>query len=71
MKINKNISLQKFLPLSEAGIQGLLHPAEASLGYFLARFQSFYLPSAESESPLAFKSRVSFLKFVLNCEQNF
>jgi hypothetical protein len=26
------ISLQQFLPLSEAEIQGLLHPAEASLG---------------------------------------
>jgi hypothetical protein len=36
MKINKKVSLQKFLPLSEAEIQGLLHPAEAKPGYFLA-----------------------------------
>jgi hypothetical protein len=33
MEINKKISLQKFLALSEAEVQGLLHPAEASLGY--------------------------------------
>jgi hypothetical protein len=38
MKINKKISLQQFLPLSEAEIQGLLHPAEANLGYFLRGF---------------------------------
>jgi hypothetical protein len=36
MKINKKISLHQFLPVSEAEIQGLLHPAEAILGYFLA-----------------------------------
>jgi hypothetical protein len=59
MEINKKISLQQFLPLSEAEIQGLLHPAEASLGYFLAWFQSLQLPSTESESPLAPKSHVS------------
>jgi hypothetical protein len=34
MKINKKISLHQFLPLSEAEIQGLLHPAQANLGYF-------------------------------------
>jgi hypothetical protein len=65
MKINKKISLQQFLPLSEAGIQGLLHPAEANLGYFLAWFQSLQLPSTQSESPLALfhrapESHVSF-----------
>jgi hypothetical protein len=64
MKINKNISLQKFLPLSEAEIQGLLHPAEANLGYLLVWFQSLQLPSVQSESPpalipLAPKSHVS------------
>jgi hypothetical protein len=61
MKINKkNISVQKFLRLSEAEIQGLLHPAEANLGYFLAWFQSPQLPSTQSESPLAPNSHVSF-----------
>jgi hypothetical protein len=34
-------------------IQGILHPAEANLGYFLAWFQSLQLPSTQSESPLA------------------
>jgi hypothetical protein len=65
MKISKEISLQQFLPLSEAEIQGLLHPAQASLGYFLAWFQSLQLPSTQSENPLppillAPKSHVSF-----------
>jgi hypothetical protein len=36
MNINKKISLQTFLPLSEAEILALIHPAEADLGYFLA-----------------------------------
>jgi hypothetical protein len=31
----KEIILQQFLPISEAEIQGLLHPAQANLGYFL------------------------------------
>jgi hypothetical protein len=44
----------------EAEIQGLLHPAEANLGYFLAWFQSLQPPSTQSESPLAPKSHVSF-----------
>jgi hypothetical protein len=39
MKINK-VSLQQFLPLSEAEIQGLFQPAQASLGYFLAAFNT-------------------------------
>jgi hypothetical protein len=60
IKINKNISLQKFLPLSEDRIQGPLFPAQANLGYFLAWFQSLQLPSTQPESPLAPKSRVSF-----------
>jgi hypothetical protein len=41
-------------------IEDLRHLAQASLGYFLVRFQSFQLPSAQSESPFAPKSRVSF-----------
>jgi hypothetical protein len=53
MKINnKKISQQQFLALSEAEIQGLLHPAQANLCYFLAWFQSLQLPSAKSQSPL-------------------
>jgi hypothetical protein len=47
MKINKRISCSNFL-LSEAEIRGLLHPAEANFGYFLARFHSL-----QPESPLA------------------
>jgi hypothetical protein len=71
MKINeKKITAAKFLSLSAAEIQGLLHPAQAKLGYFLAWFQSLQLPSAQSESPLAPKSHVYFLKYVLNCELN-
>jgi hypothetical protein len=35
IKINKEISLQSFIPLSDAEKQGLLHPAQANLGYFL------------------------------------
>jgi hypothetical protein len=69
IKLNKK-TLQQFIPLSEAELQGLLHPAEASLGYFVAWFQCLQLPSTQSESPLAPKSHV-FLKYVLNCEQNF
>jgi hypothetical protein len=45
--------------MSEAEVQGLLHPAQANLGYFLAWFQSLQLPSAQSESPLAPKSHLS------------
>jgi hypothetical protein len=59
-KINKKILLQQFLLLSEAEIQGLIHPAQANIGYFLAWFQSLQLPSTQSESPLAPKSNVSF-----------
>jgi hypothetical protein len=66
MKINKQkiCHCSNFF-LSEAEIQGLLHPAEANLGYFLAWFQSLQLPSAQPGSPrallpLAPKSHVSF-----------
>jgi hypothetical protein len=52
MKIKK-ISLQLFLPLSEAEIQCFLHPVQVSLGYFLAWFQSLQLPSTQSKCPLA------------------
>jgi hypothetical protein len=69
------ISQQQFLPLSEAEIQGLLHPAEANLGYFLARFQSLQLPSVQSESPLVLipllLNPMCLLKYVINCAQNF
>jgi hypothetical protein len=60
MKINKKISLQQFLHFSEAEIQGLLHPAQANLGYFLTWYQSLKLLSIQSGSPLAPKSHVSF-----------
>jgi hypothetical protein len=50
----------KTIKRQEAEIQGLLHPAEANLGYCLAWFQSLQLPSTQSESPLAPKSHVSF-----------
>jgi hypothetical protein len=33
LKKNKKITLQQFLPLSEAESQGLRHPAETNLGY--------------------------------------
>jgi hypothetical protein len=46
------ISLQPFLPLSEAEVMGFLHPAEANLGYFRTWFQSLQLPSTQSERPL-------------------
>jgi hypothetical protein len=50
MKINTEISLKQFLPLSEAEIQGLLHPTQANLEYFLAWFQAFQVPSTQSGS---------------------
>jgi hypothetical protein len=59
MKVKKK-TLQKFLPLSEAEIQGLLRPTQINLGYSLAWFQSLQLPSAQSESPLAPKTDLSF-----------
>jgi hypothetical protein len=37
----------------EAEIQGLLHPTQINLEYFLAWFQSLQLPSTQSESPFA------------------
>jgi hypothetical protein len=56
IKINlKKIDVQpsfKNYKQQEAEIQGLLHPAQANLGYFLAWFQSFQLSSTQSESPL-------------------
>jgi hypothetical protein len=65
MKIHKKISLQQFLPFSETEFRGLLHPAQANLGYFLIWFESLQLPSSLSESPLALipfapKSHASF-----------
>jgi hypothetical protein len=41
-------------------MQGLLHPAESNLGYFLVWFQSLQLPSTQSGSSLASKSQLSF-----------
>jgi hypothetical protein len=63
-QINGKFNNTAVSSLSQAEIQGL-HPAEANLGYFLAWFQSFHLPSTQSESPLALiplapKSHVSF-----------
>jgi hypothetical protein len=55
------ISLQQFLPFSEAEIQGLIHPAQDNLGYFLALFQSLQLLSTQSESHLVPKPHVSFI----------
>jgi hypothetical protein len=60
----RKMSLQQFLALSEAEIQGL-HPAQANPGYSLARFQSLQLPSTQPESPPALtplvpKSHVCF-----------
>jgi hypothetical protein len=55
MKI-KNITVEPYLKTvkrQKAETQGLLHPAQANLRYFLVRFQSFQLPSTQSESPLA------------------
>jgi hypothetical protein len=58
-QINTKYRCNNFF-LSEAEIQGLLHPAEANFGYFLVWFQSLQLPSTQSESPLAPKSHVYF-----------
>jgi hypothetical protein len=71
MKINEKVInvrpvFKNYKKGQEAKIQGLLHPAEANLG-----FQSLQLPSTQPESPLAPKSLVCFLKYILNCEQKF
>jgi hypothetical protein len=56
MKINeKNITVKTVK--RQAEIWGLLHPAEASLGY------SLQLLSTKCESPLASKSHVSFVMY--------
>jgi hypothetical protein len=47
MKINERILLQQFLHLSEAEIQGFLHAAKVSRGYYLAWFPSLQLPFAQ------------------------
>jgi hypothetical protein len=59
MKINKKYYCSNFFLCQKMKIQGLLHPAEANLVYFLACFQSLQLLSTETESPLAHKSHVS------------
>jgi hypothetical protein len=69
MKINKKYHCSNF-SLSEAEIQGLLHPAEANLGHILARFLSLHLPSTQPESPLTY-TYMCLLKYVLKCEQKF
>jgi hypothetical protein len=75
MKINKNRSLQQFLPLSEAEIRDLLHPSQANLRYFLTWFHSRQLLSTQSECPLALiplaPNPTCLLKYVLSCEENF
>jgi hypothetical protein len=43
MKVNKNITAEplfKTIKRQEVEVQGLLHAAEADLGYFLVGFQS-------------------------------
>jgi hypothetical protein len=65
MKINKEVTVEPLFKnyeykKQEAEILGLLHPVQTNLGYFLVWFQSLQLPSTQSESPLAPKSRVSF-----------
>jgi hypothetical protein len=53
IRISLNTLYLKTIKRHEAEIQGLLHPAEANLGYFLMRFQSLQLPSTQSQSPFA------------------
>jgi hypothetical protein len=64
MKINtKNYYRAIFLKTikrQEAEVQGLLHPAQANFGYFLAWLQSPQLPSTQSQSRLAPKCHASF-----------
>jgi hypothetical protein len=56
MKINNKIALYsiylKTVKRQEAYIQGLIHPAEANLAYFLVSFQSLQLTSTQSENLL-------------------
>jgi hypothetical protein len=52
IKINKK-NIAAAISQSQTEIQGLLHPGEANLGYFLAWFQSLQLPSTQSQTPLA------------------
>jgi hypothetical protein len=66
-KINKKMYHCSNFFLSETEIQGLLDPAQASVGYFLAWLQSLRSSSTQSETPLALiplapKSHVSFKK---------
>jgi hypothetical protein len=51
MKINKNSSLQQFLPLSEAEIQYRM--AKAKFGIFLSGFSLSSCPQHSLKSPLA------------------
>jgi hypothetical protein len=57
MKINTKISLQQYVPLSEA---------EANPGYFLARFQSLQPPSTQPDSSLALISPAPESKFYMH-----
>jgi hypothetical protein len=68
--------LFKTIKRQEAEIQGLLHPAKANLGYFLAWFQSLQLSSTQSESPVAVitltpKSHVCFKVLIFTHFSNF
>jgi hypothetical protein len=76
MKINiKKYHCSNFFLYQKLKSRVSLIQLKSILGYFLAWFQSLQLPSTQSESPRALipldpKSHVSFLKYVLNCEQN-
>jgi hypothetical protein len=69
MKINKKISLQKFLPLSEVEIQGLLQ-LKPVLDIFLRGSSLFSCPQ-QSLEVLLLLNPTCLLKCVLNCERNF
>jgi hypothetical protein len=63
MTINDKISLQKFLPLSDAEIQGLLHPAQAGLcGFSHSTCPQYSLKTLLLLNPMF------LLKYILNCE---
>jgi hypothetical protein len=69
MKINKKYHCSYFF-LSKTEIQGLLHPVQDNLGYFIAWFQSLLLPQ-RSLKVLLLLNPMCLLNYVLNCEQNF
>jgi hypothetical protein len=54
---------KKITAVPQADVQGLHHPAQSNLGYFLARFQSPQLLTALSESFLGPKSHADIKLF--------